>query len=103
MPTVLLGNNAPRDLRTGELASLGMETVTVFQVPEEDPHDHRMRNITHQDGLWPQVSGGSPTWVACDDPALQEALARHFNCPAKPMGEAGDALTAAMGKVTEND
>ena len=94
MPTVLLGNSAPLDLKTKEPLDIGAETVTVIHVPEDDSHDHRMRNITHEDGLWPRMSATPPTWIASDDAGLQEALARHFNCPAKGMDEAGEMLSA---------
>lgn len=96
MPTVLMGNRAPVDLRTKTTRIGGAETVTVFHVPDVDSHDHRMRNIAHDDGLWRQVSGANPAWVASDDAGLQEDLARHFNCPVKGMDEASDALAAVL-------
>lgn len=83
MPTVRLGNSAA--LHRGEV--LEGDRVTTLAIHDDDPLDTRMRTITHTDGLWPQVSASTPTWVSSDDPELEAALAEHYGCP---IGEPDD-------------
>lgn len=77
MPIVRLGNPAAHD--RGQ--PVPGEQVTTIHVPDSDPHDERMRTVTHTDGLWQAVSLGSPTWVESDDPDLAATLAAHYGCP----------------------
>lgn len=93
MPIVRLGNHAA--LNNG--AVLDGERITTIQPPDDDPHDERMRNITHADGLWARVSAAPPTWVECDDPELEQALAEHFGCRIGEIEPAPDDARELIG------
>lgn len=86
MPTVRLGNHAALD--KGRVVE--GEQITTIHVPDVDPHEDRMRNITHNDGLWRSVASAPPVWVECDDPELERALAAHFDCRVGEIEEAPD-------------
>jgi len=79
MPTVRLGNHAALDPDGNTVPG---QQITTIHIPDTDPHEDRMRNITHRDGLWSRLAAEPPAWVASDDPELEAALARHFDCPA---------------------
>lgn len=46
-----------------------------------------MEMLTEVDAMWKQQSNKPPSWVETDDPAITQAIAIHFNCPAgRPEG-----------------
>jgi hypothetical protein len=77
MCTVRLGNRAA--LHQGEI--LPGNRVTTIPIPAHDSLTDAMANITKPDALWARSSAADPTWVTCDDPALEAALANHYGCP----------------------
>jgi hypothetical protein len=58
----------------------GKRVVTVV-MRDEDSLQSRKRTITHPDGIWSRHSAGWPLWVEADDPEVESALARHYDCP----------------------
>lgn len=77
MPIARFGNTAALD--RGQI--MPGNQITTVQILDENDLSTRMRTITHQDGLWPRMSVEPAAWVECNDPALEKALARYFNCP----------------------
>lgn len=79
MSIVRMGNKAAIDTVTGRV--LDSPQVTTFVVNDDDTFAHKMRDITHETGIWPRVSAAPAAWVESNDKELETALAEHFDCP----------------------
>lgn len=79
MPVVHLGNPAAH---AGGDRLPGEGHVTRVVIPDCRTLDQAVRDVTHEDGLWSRHShADAASWVECDDPELEQALAAEFGCP----------------------
>lgn len=82
---LILGNVAHPELAGPD--GTHEEVGTLVEFPDGVSLAEALRTVTDPDGVWAAHSSQPPTWVTSDVPALADALAAHYGCPAQPWEE----------------
>jgi len=84
--TGILGNPSPVHLVSPDyVGQFPGEVTTEFKFPDGIDADEAFTTITDlRDGMWiNQSHANSPSWVAVNDPLLEDRLANHYGCPTR--------------------